>query len=142
MSKTPGYIILVFLVVAACIAGWRSYERDARAAKAEAEILKVLTAEDMRMILESHFGDGAELAAFNENAEARQRFFRGLREHLALAADARREGLADTPEFKINFEYKSDLLLADLHGKELPPEERTPSAAELDAVWADAANDD
>src|SRR5690606_783566 len=59
-----------------------------------------------------------------------------------LAADARREGLADTPEFQINFEYKSDLLLAELYAKELPPEQRTPSAAELDAVWADAANED
>lgn len=139
MSKTPGYIILILLAVAAAFAGWRSYESSVRAAT-EAEILKGLSAEEIALILESHFGNGSGLEALTENAEGRRKFLQGLREHLALAADARREGLADMPEFKINLEYKTNLLLADLYQTQLASDAPSFTDDELAAVWSDPAN--
>ena len=57
----------------------------------------------------------AAVAAIAERAETRRAFLKGIREHLALAAEARREGLSEDPNFKINLDYKKNLLLADLY---------------------------
>jgi hypothetical protein len=140
-------VSLVTLAVLAVsgFAIWRAFDERAKAAKIESEILKGLTEKQLADVLKSEAAaDRKAIAALKENAEKRQMFLQGMRETLALAAQARREGFADNEKFKINLEYKEKLLIADLYqvklseGKDkffVVPEE------ELQAVWKNPANE-
>lgn len=131
-------LIFLLLLAVGAVAGftlWRTQDARARAAKTESEILKGLSAEELELILKS--GD-AETAGVGENAEARRAFLAGLREYLALAAEARRAGLADDELFKTNLEHKENILLADLYQATLSREQGrfyTVAKEELEAVW-------
>lgn len=123
---------------------WRVQNARARDAKVESEILKTLTAEEINLVLKSGAtGDDSGAAAIAENAETRRAFLKGMREYLALAAEARREGLTEDANFKINYEYKKNLLLADLYKAKLTREQGkyyVVPQEETDAVWSDPAN--
>ncbi len=124
---------------------WQFQNEHTKAAKIESEILKGLTAEEIGLILKSEAtANPASVVQFKEEVEKRQTFLKGMKEYLALAAQARREGLADDENFKINVEYKKNILLADLYeaklgqGKDksyVVPEE------EVQAVWTNPENE-
>ncbi len=135
---------LVGLVLTALLATgfllWRVQENRAESAKVEAAILPGLTAEEISMILKSQNGAFENAAA---TAESKALFLHGLREHLALAAQARRDGLDKDPSFQSNFGYKTRLLLADLYAerKGTGGVRLNPSEDELAAVWSDPASE-
>jgi parvulin-like peptidyl-prolyl isomerase len=146
MSKKSLIIILALIAtVGAGFFVWRVQDARARTEKMEAEILKGLTSEEISLILQSQaLSDGAGVAGITEQAQTRQAFLKGMREYLALAAQARREGLTEDVNFKINFEHKKNLLLADLYKAKLTKEQGKNFVVpkeELDAVWNAANNE-
>ncbi len=148
MSKKLIAITFFLILGSAALAGfhiWRTQVVRARAEKLETEILKSLTAEELNLILKSQsVGDNSGVSQIAEKTESRQLFLKGLREYLALAAQARREGLTDDRNFQINFEYKKNLLLADLYRAKLTGEQGkyyvVPQES-LDEVWKNADNE-
>src|SRR5687767_8208564 len=91
--------VIIFLAVVSA-AGAMFFVREFRderasAAKLEAEILKGLTAQEINLILKSEAAaNPSSVAQFKESAEKRRHFLKGIKEYLALAAQARRENLA------------------------------------------------
>lgn len=146
MSKKG--LIIIALIIAATVAGlmvWRVEDSRAKVAKIEAEIVKGFTAEEIALILKSQaLTDGATIEFITQTPETRKAFLKGMREHLALAAVARREGLADDPDFKINLEYKKNILLADLYkvksGK-VQGKYNGVTEEEVKAVWTNLQNE-
>ncbi len=144
MSKK--FLIIILTLIVALAAGffiWRVQDTRAKAEKMEAEILKELTADEIGLILQSQTQGGAA-AGITATAETRQVFLKGMREYLALAAEARREGLAEDETFKINLEHKKNLLLADLYKAKLSKEQGKNFIVpkeEMDAVWTNPANE-
>lgn len=126
----------IVAIVGLSIFAWQFYDTKAKAAKLEAEILKELSTGELRSVLMNH----PATAPLLNDAVGRQAFLKGLQEYLALAAEARREGLANDRLFKINFEYKKVLFFADAYdrrqaavtGKSVPITEE-----DLKTVWAD-----
>lgn len=146
MSKKSSIIILsLIFVLGAGFFIWRVQDTRAKAEKMEAEILKGLTAEEINLVLQSQaLSDGSGVVGITEQAETRRAFLKGMREYLALAAQARREGLAEDANFKINFEHKKNLLLADLYKAKLTKEQGkyyVVPKEEMDAVWTDPKNE-
>ncbi len=136
--------VAALIGVVGIVVAWNSYSRQADAAMTEAAILKEVSADDISAILKSQAEAGDEnIAAISESHESRKAFVQGLREHLALAAQARREGLASDPLFLINYEAKKDQLLADLYQAKLGHDLNKPypvTEEESTAVWASAEN--
>lgn len=140
------YLLIAAAIVSVGIGvvAWAYYDRRADAAKIESEIVKEITEEDLSLIIESQAKAGdiqiAELAA---SPEARKAFASGIKEHLALAAEARRTGLTEDQRFSINFAIKQRQLLGDLYqiklGHSLDKPYR-PTEQEISAVWAAPAN--
>ncbi len=143
MSKN--IFIILFIAVTVVGAGafiWRVQDIRATEAVLDSEILRELTTEEIDLILKSQSDSGVDEMA--NTPEARKAFLKGIREYLALASEARREGLTEDPTFKINFEYKKDLLLAGLYSAKLTQEQGSRysvPAAELNSVWTDPANE-
>lgn len=145
MSKKSLILIAILLVVA--VVGflvWNFQDTRAKAAKLESEILKELSAEDIGLILKSQVvTDPQTGTTLKENAEARQVFLKNLRGILAMAAQARREGLAEEPNFKVNVEYKKNILLKSLYMVGLDKEQLkaffAPEA--IQAVWSNPKNE-
>ncbi len=139
---TRKYLIVVALIgtVASLFFVWQMYDIEAKAGRVEMEILKELTAEDLKLVLASQ----PETSSIIEDAEARRLFLKGLEEYLALAAQARREGMAEDKLFRINFNYKTMILMADVYERRLAGGAATPyviAEDEINAVWADPANE-
>ncbi len=132
-------IITLAILLVGGFTVWRFIENRANAEKLEAEILKRLTAEEITEVLKSEAtADRNAIKSLGENAEKRQLFLKGIKETLALAAQARHEGFANKENFKTNLEYKKKILIADLYqvklskGKDklyIVPEEQ------IKAVW-------
>lgn len=142
MSKKS--LIIILLLTA--IGGAGVFVRQVQNARAiQAEILKQITKEDLDLILksESLIAD-AGITEIAQTAESRKLFLKGMREYLALAAEARREGMTEERDFQINFEYKKNLLLADLYKTKLTKEQGNYYVVpkeEIDAVWTNPANE-
>lgn len=142
MSKKS--LITVLLLIAAVGAGvfiWRVQDARAR----EAEILKEITVEDLNLIFKSENSiEDSGTVGIAQTPESRRLFLKGMREYLALAAEARREGMTEDSQFKVNFEYKKNLLLADLYKTKLTKEQGnyyTVPKEELEAVWKNPNNE-
>ncbi len=134
------FIVLASFAVAA-IAVWRIQDTRANEHRIETETLKGLSAEDIRVVLASQANSSDGIP---EDVETRRTFLKGMREYLALAAAARREGMTEDPAFRINFEHKKNILLADLYQAKLSKETGTDYKVlreALDAVWKDPANE-
>ena len=131
------------IAVGGGVFAWSVQNARAKDAKVESEILKGLTAEEINLVLKSGADADSGAAAISQNAETRRAFLKGMREYLALAADARREGLTEDENFKINYEIKKNLLLADLYKAKLTKEQGKyyiVPKEETDAVWTNPAN--
>lgn len=145
MKKAVIIFFITILTAGGIFFVWQINNEQAKAAKLEAETLKGLTAEEIGLILKSEaLADRGAIEQFNENAEKRRLFLKGMHEYLALAAQARREGLVEDEKFKINVEYKKDILLADLYQAKLSDGKTTLYIVpdeEIRAVWANAENE-
>jgi len=143
-KKSLIFTLILIIAVGGGVFVWRVQNARAKDAKVESEILKSLTAEEINLVLKSGAADdNSGVAGITENAETRRAFLKGMREYLALAAEARREGLTEFANFKINFEIKKNLLLADLYKAELSREQGKyyiVPKEETDAVWSNPAN--
>lgn len=116
MKRAVITIISLAVLIGAGIFIRRTVENRAEAAKLESEILKGLTEPEISEVLRSEAAaDYDAIKSLNETPEKRVIFLKGLKETMALAAQARRDGLADDENFKINLDYKKDILLADLY---------------------------
>ncbi|REJ77305.1 MAG: hypothetical protein DWQ47_13015 [Acidobacteria bacterium] len=137
-------VIGLFAVVGLIV--WSVVEERAKAAKIETEILKGLTEEQLNEVLKSEAtADRLTVKELSKDQQKRKSFLEGLREHLALAAQARREGFAELEDFRLNFEYKTDLLLADLYRVKLSQGMNrlyVVTKAEMEKVWEDPANEE
>lgn len=144
-------IIITIVVVAMGTAflAWRVQDTRARAEKLESEILKQLTAEEIGLIIKSEAikseADTNSQAAvgITENPEARRAFLKKMRDILALAAEARREGMAEDPRFKINVAYKKNLLLQNLYTSRMSKDQVKALIVpeEIQAVWSMSENE-
>ncbi len=141
--KRPIVLIVVLLSVAiAGFAVWRNQNTRAEERYVESESLMELSAADIRLVLESQADSPAQ--AISENPEVRSAFLKGMREYLALAAAAKSEGITNDPAFRVNFEHKRNILIADLYQAKLAKQNGSQYLVPretLDAVWADAANE-
>ena len=112
---------------------------QANAARVEASILRELSAEDLTEIMKSEArADRPSIQQLQKSEKRRKNFLKGLEEHLALAAEARLEGYADDPKYKINVEYKKDIMLADMYQLKLSDglgKLYTVDQKEMDSVW-------
>ncbi|MGQ0541317.1 MAG: peptidylprolyl isomerase [Blastocatellia bacterium] len=147
MSKKWLAVFSIVAVLAlAGFAGWQFLAERARASKLEAEILHGLSADQIELMLESQAkADRSGVDAIVASPEAKEKFLKGMKEYLALAAAARREGLTDDPDFLNNFEYKKNRFLGELYGAKLFAEtgnRRLVSDDEINAVWSDAKNEE
>jgi parvulin-like peptidyl-prolyl isomerase len=146
MSKRIISIILI-LVITAVVAGVFLRVRDERAtgARRDTDILKRLTKEDLALVLKSQaLSDPEKADQILKTAETRKAFLKGLKEYLSLAAKARREGLAEDQNFKLNLQAKEKGLLADLYQSKLDQEGKqlfTISKKEIDGVWSNPENE-
>lgn len=143
MIKRPLVLLVVLASIAiAAVAVWRIQDTRAKESRAESESLMGLSAEDIRIVLASQADPSSTGIA--ENVETRRAFLKGMREYLALAAAARNEGMTEDPAFRINFEHKKNILLADLYQAKLSKDSGNPYLVPrevLDNVWKDAANE-
>jgi len=149
MSKKLITFTFFLILGSAALGGfyiWRTQVLRVRAENLEREILKSLTAEEINLILKSQAaGDNSGVLQISEKSESRQLFLKGLREYLALAAQARREDLTEDRNFKINFEHKKNLLLADLYRTKLSGEQGkyyVVPRETLDEVWKYPENEE
>lgn len=145
MSNKSIFIAFILIFTSAIgLLVWRTEKTRANEAKLDSEILKGLSEADIRLILQSEASvDNSGIHPMAENAELRKSFLKGLREYLALAAQARREGLAEDVSFKINFELKKNKLLADLYQSKLSMEKGnffTLPKEEIEVFLKDQAN--
>lgn len=145
MSNKSIFIAFILIFTSAIgLLVWRTEKTRANEAKLESEILKGLSEADIRLILQSEASvDNSGIHPMAENAELRKSFLKGMREYLALAAQARREGLAEDVSFKINFELKKNKLLADLYQSKLSAEKGdffTIPKEEIEVFLKDQAN--
>lgn len=135
------YIIASVAIVAVIIGGLALVFSGS---SADAEPLTRLTEADVETIARSQeqLGDKS-LVETLAVPEAKQAFLQGMKEHLALAAAAKEEGLDEDPLFKINRDYKVDRLLADMYEAKLGHNAQNPfkvSQEDVDRVFADPAN--
>lgn len=142
MTMKRGWVLIFVLVVVAvaAFAVWRN--QNTQAEELSSTSLSGLSAEEIRLVLASEADPST--SGISENIETRRTFLKGMREYLALAAAARDEGMTSDPLFRTNFEYKRNLLIADLYQAELSKKNATRYLVPretLDAVWLDPANE-
>ncbi len=114
------FIAIIAFVVCCGFLVWRVQDTRARAEKLESEILKELTSEEIGLVLKNHLVSDPETASvMKENSDARKAFLKKIQGILALAAQARREGMADDPNFLMNFEYQKNGLLQKMYVAEM-----------------------
>jgi hypothetical protein len=121
MSRKLFAILTLVLVGTACgIFIWRAQDVRARSERLEAEIVRGLSDEELSLILTNQATtDRGSVEFLLKTPDARRNFLKSLREHFALAAQARREGLSEDEKFRVNVEYKKNILLADLYRAKL-----------------------
>lgn len=123
---------------------WYVQDARARAEKLESEILKGLSPEEFGLVVKSQLnGEPESLLTMKENPEARRGILKKIEETLALAAEGRREGLAEDANFKINLEFKRNHLLQTLYMSKFDKEQLkallTPE--QMQAVWSNPDNE-
>ena len=133
-------IIAIVIVAVAAILLWRFQER-----RVESKILKGLTKDEVVLLLKNQSLFNPEKTdGIVSTAEGRKKFLQGMKEYLALAARARREGYADDQNFKLNMQIKEQGMLAQMYLVKLNSERKEPftfSKEQIDAVWANSENE-
>mgnify|MGYP001199974863 CR=1 FL=1 len=122
-KKVILWFAAIIVAVGAAFIVWKVQDTNAKAARLESEILKGLTTEEIVMILENQaLVEPSTTSSVVQTPESRKAFLNGLREYMALAARARREGMADDPNIKLSVEFKKNILLQSLYTNKLDNE--------------------
>lgn len=134
----------VLVLAGAAFFLWKIQDSRIKAAQLESEILKGLSEEEINLVLTNQsLTEPSRTLTIVNSPETRQVFLRGMREYLALAARARREGLADDPNFKRNSEFKKNMFLARLYQNKLDNDLKKfyeIPAEQMEAVWKSPEN--
>lgn len=114
--KNISIAVAAILVIAGGLAAWRLKMTTVRAAKRESAILRQLTVDDIKLLIKSQASYDSEKAGnIVRSTESRKAFVKGLKEYLSLAARARREGLTEDNDSRLNLQIKENGLLAELY---------------------------
>lgn len=137
----------VFAVLALGLLFWSVQQNRAKAAEMEKQILSKLDAKDINLLLQSQAkGNPQQLAALNDNPEARKEVLEQLRGLLAQAAAARRAGVAEDPIVKAQMDLQEKILVASLYdteqnkGKPAPPFGNV-TPQEIEAYWKNTVHE-
>ena len=145
MSKRTLLIGLAVVSVALGVVVWRGRHRTVAATILSSDALTTLSAEDVVLMLEDQaLSEPSKVYSIVETSQTRKIFLSGLRDYLALAARARREGLADQPHIRLTLEYKANYLLRSLYQNKLDRERKEPfeiSNEQIDSVWKNSENE-
>jgi len=138
-------LIIAIGLCAGAFALWRIQTAKAKASKRESETLRSLTQDQLVMILRSQASlDMGRTNQITATEQSRKAFLNSLQEFLSLAASARREGMADDPNYELNLQLKSKGLLAELYKDKVVTETKqayTISEEEIAAVWSNNENE-
>ncbi len=130
-SSTRALVVLaVFVAAAIGLLGWSVLRAQAKKAELEGKIIKELSAEDVKTILESQYGQqpGA-LQQIAGSVEARQNLLdKQFKPLLALASEARKTGIADSAEVKSQLELAELELLGVAYDEKQTPDMSDPKA--------------
>ena len=103
----------IFLLACVGLLFWSVQHNKALAEKEESKILKTLSADDIKTIIQSQAASNPQaLAALKNDPAQRKDILENLKSLLAEAAEARRVGIADEPEMKSQLELAQKVLLA------------------------------
>jgi parvulin-like peptidyl-prolyl isomerase len=84
------------------------------------EGLNSLSAEDVKMIVEDQAKDNPRaLASLSSDKDAREKVLRNIKEALAVAAEARKTGYAETPDVKMQIALTEQAILAQAYEEKL-----------------------
>jgi len=147
MTKKPLILIVALIVlVVSGIVVWRVEDTRAKAAKIESNILKGLTTDDVKLIVENQaLMDPSKALSIVNSTDSRKAFMKGLTEYLALAAKARREGMADDPNVKLVLQNKEKGLLTDLYLTKADQDGKVIDRVtdeQIEAIWTDPKNEE
>src|SRR5215813_7509608 len=145
MSRKKILIALIaILVIAGAFVAWRVKMTMAKAAKRESETLRQLTKDDVQLLVKSQASYDVEKAGnIVRTEESRKAFIKGLREYLSLAARARREGLTEQNDSRLNLQIKENGLLADLYLNKLKKQNPSFRISEdqIKSFWSNSENE-
>src|SRR5262245_27048015 len=138
------WIVALVAMIATGLVFWQVKAAQVKSAELESKILKGLSDDDVQIIVSNQaVMDPSKALSIIDSAESRQAFLKGLREYLALASKARRDGLADDPNVKLVIQNKEKGLLTDLFLTKAEAESRTVDRLtdqQIQAVWTDPRN--
>ena len=139
MKRKILILVLITMILGGAAIFWRVLDSRTKAAKLESAILKNLSAEEIALILKNQsVSDPERVNTITKTEESRRAFLRGLKEYFALAAKARREGMADEKNFAPNIKLKENGLLSELYPVWLIEQGRTPltvTKEQIEEVW-------
>jgi len=148
MSISKRNISIVALAIVLAGAGsfglWKVRQAKAKAAKRESTILKALTREDFTFLVKSQAATNPEKAkAIVSSPESKKAFLKGMKEYLSLAARARREGLAEDQDSRLNLQIKENALLSELYFAKLKQSNPkfTLSQNDIKSFWTNLENE-
>jgi PPIC-type PPIASE domain len=138
-------LVLITTVLGGAAIFWRVLDSKTKAAKLESAILKNLSAEEIALILKNQsLSDPERVDTITKSEESRRAFLRGMKEYFALAAKARREGMADDKNFAPNIKLKENGLLSELYPGWLIEQGRESLAVtkeQIEEVWKNPDNE-
>src|SRR5215510_14632326 len=109
-------IAIVVLVLSGALVVWRLKRGMADAARRESTTLRGLGTDDITLLLKRQAStDRAKTRDIVASEESRKAFLKGLKDYLALAARARRDGLAEDANIALSLRLKENGLLADIY---------------------------
>jgi parvulin-like peptidyl-prolyl isomerase len=122
----------VFLALIVGLLIWNIQYNRAKAAETERKILSKLSADDVKMLVESQAqGNPQILAGIKEDPAQRKEILENLRGLLAQAAAARRSGIADDPDVKSQLDFQEKFNIASLYETKRNQEENQGKPAPL-----------
>lgn len=137
-------VLLIVLAAGAGLVVWKAKVGDAHGHGAGKAITK-LTKEDMQALLKD--ANPMALKQLAENPELKQKQVESIKEFLAVANEARKEGLADNPQIKTFLEFIRGQIIATNYDKEknkdkdaLPPFSLI-KKEDVDAFYQNPANE-
>lgn len=105
-------VLVIMLAIGAGLVFWKAKHPD----EASSADLTKVTKEDMNYLLED--ANPMVLKRLSEDADAKKKYTEGLQQFLAVASEARKEGVADDPRYKPLLDFVSSQVTALNYDKE------------------------
>jgi ribonuclease D len=110
-SLTKGIaVITVILAIGVGLVVWKT-----KVGGHGSESLNRITKEDMALLLAD--ADPSQLKAIGESPDAKKKIAENIKQLLAVASQARKDGLADDPNIKLELESIRSVVTASLYAK-------------------------